>query len=208
MRSPRPSITPASDADAETDAFCRLHWPRLHRLACHRGCDPQTAQDVVQDLFTRLIRHGDLTRLVREPLAIQNTHLSQRLRCLLINRWRDAHRQRRGGEIIWVSMDSETAHFSEPATHDTPAAQHDRVWLAQCISTAVSRLQTQTTSSAWQHIRPVLLEETDTAAGFPSAQTNAQRTALCRARQKLRHLVREEMNGSFQEWAGLTRPQK
>lgn len=192
-----PTSASSSASTTDCDAFCRQHWPQLHRLASHRGCDPQTAQDVVQDLFLGLLRRGVLADLSQLPLATQSSYLSMRLRCLIINRWRDAHRQRRGGALTFVSLDSETGNLPEPALHDTPATYHDRAWLADCISAAVSRLQTQTSSSAWQQIQPVLLDESEVP------QTNAQRTALSRARKKLRLLVREEMNGSFQEWGGL-----
>lgn len=192
-----PTSSSSSAPTTDGDAFCSQHWPQLYRLACHRGCDPQTAQDVVQDLFLSLLRRGVLTDLSQQTIAAQSSYLSMRLRCLIINRWRDAHRQRRGGSLTFVSLDSEADNLPEPALHDTPATHHDRVWLADCISTAVSRLQTETSSSAWQQIQPVLLDESEVP------QTNAQRTALSRARKKLRLLVREEMNGSFQEWRGL-----
>lgn len=186
-RSPSASLTHARDT------FCQYHWPRLLHLARQRGCDPQTAQDVVQDLFLSLLRRGVLDALAVESPSAQAGYLATNLRCLLINRWRDAHRQRRGGQTSTVSLDDE--EVPEPACGETPATHYDRAWLSGCIRQAMVRLEKQTSSQVWQQLQPAL--EDDPA----DIKTSARRTALHRARKRLRLLVREEMNGSFQDWS-------
>lgn len=173
--------------------FCRTHWSRLYHLARQRGCDPQTAQDAVQDLFLNLLRRGHIEALAQQAPALQAHHLSIRLRHLLINRWRDASRQCRSGSLPDLSLDDD--HIPEPAHHDTPATRHDRAWLHGCLTQAITRLQAEIPVPAWQHLHPLLLEE------HHSPQSGAQRASLHRARKKLRHLVREAMNGSFQDWS-------
>lgn len=172
--------------------FCRTHWSRLYHLACQRGCDPQTAQDAVQDLFLNLLRRGHIEALSQQAPVLQAQHLSVRLRHLLINRWRDASRQCRSSSLPDLSLEDD--HIPEPAHHETPATQHDRAWLQGCLTQAITRLQSEIPAPVWQHLHPLLLEE------HRSPQSGAQRTALHRARKKLRHLVREAMNGSFQDW--------
>ena len=94
--------------------------------------------------------------------------------------------------MVRLSLDDELV--PEPRTHITPAMEADRPWLANCLTVAIDRLRLQTREQTWDQISPVLLNEGETA------QSGAQRVAVHRARQKLRHLVREEMNGSFQDW--------
>ncbi len=174
------------------DTFCRSHWLRLHGLACHLGCGSQDAEDAVQESFLNLARGGFFDDLLLQSEEAQMSYLSMKLRCLIFNRWRDAHRQRRGGPLPVLSLDEEGV--PEPPCYETPATHHDRVWLAGCITTAISRLRLQTRAQVWRQISPALFEELETT------QTGAQRVALHRARKKLRGLVREEMNGSFNEW--------
>lgn len=180
------------DNAAALDTFCRAHWQRLHALACMRGSTPPDAEDTVQELFHQLARRGMLDDLLRWSEEAQMSYLSMKLRCLLFNRWRDAHRQRRSGPQPVLSLEEEGV--PEPPCHETPATHHDRVWLAGCITTAISRLRQQTRAQIWRQISPALFGDLE------SAQTGAQRVALHRARKKLRGLVREEMNGSFNEW--------
>ncbi len=187
--------TPASSAALDT--FCRVHWLRLHAVACQRGCTPLDAEDSVQDLFLNLARRGLLDDLFLRPEEAQIAYLSMRLRCLIQNRWRDAHRLRRGGQTALLSLDD----VPDVPCHEASATNHDRAWLAGCITAAMSRLCQQTRAQTWQQISPVLLEDLDTP------QSAAQRVAVHRARRKLRGLVREEMNGSFKDWsAGLITP--
>lgn len=175
------------------EIFCRVHWHRLHRLARQRGCSEPEAEDAVQDLFLTLSRLGLLDDLLERREQAQFSYLSMRLRSLLMNRWRDEHRQRRGGRIQFVSLDDETV--KEPLCHETPATLHDRAWLGSCIDAAVKKLQQQTRATTWAHISPLLLGVSE------EVPSSTQRVALHRARKKLRGLVREQMNGSFKDWS-------
>lgn len=190
---PHPPLPRSAENSPLCDDFCRTHWQHLYHIARQRGCDPQTAQDAVQDLFLSLVRRGILALLSRQPPATQVRFLTIRLRCILINRWRGSTRQRRGGPQATLSLDDE--HVPEPAHHDTPASLHDHAWLSGCLTLALTRLRQQTPAPTWQQLQPHLLGEQH--APQPSG---AQRVALHRARKKLRRLVREAMNGSFQDW--------
>lgn len=174
------------------DSFCRTHWRRLHAAACQRGCTSAEAEDAVQDVFLSLARRGVLEALANRPVEAQTSYLFLRLRCVLLNRWRDAHRQRRWALSEALPLDDELV--SEPPTHVTPATEADRPWLEKCITLAIEKLRLQTREKTWDQVRPALLNEGEVA------QSGAQRVAVHRARQRLRHLLREEMNGSFRDW--------
>lgn len=178
------------------DSFCRAHWPRLHAAACQRGCTPLEAEDVVQELFLSLARRGMMENLAGRPVESQTAYLFLRLRCVLINRWRDAHRQRRGASLEVLPLDDEL--MPELSVHSTPDREADRAWLDRCITQAVERLRVQTRAKTWFEISSDLIEPAS-----ETVSTGARRVALHRARKKLRHLVREEMNGSFKDWVVL-----
>ena len=185
------STTPGHDHAIDT--FCREHWHRLHAAACRRGCAAADAEDAVQELFLSLTRRVVLDEVMLLPEKDQAAYLALRLRCVLHNRWRDAHRQRRGGRMLMLALED----VPEPPCHETPATHFDRVWLAHCIAAAVSRLSAQIRQHDWQQIGPMLLDH----GGSPLDAT--RRVALHRARKKLRDLVRQEMNGSFKDWSNL-----
>ena len=189
-------MTAPEPATALLDSFCRAHWPRLHAAACQRGCTPLEAEDVVQELFLSLARRGVMEHLAGRPVEAQTAYLFLRLRCVLINRWRDARRQRRGASVEVLPLDDEL--MPELSVHSTPDREADRAWLDRCITQAVERLRVQTRAQTWFEISSDLIEPAS-----ETVSTGARRVALHRARKKLRHLVREEMNGSFKDWVVL-----
>jgi hypothetical protein len=185
----------APTSPCSLDRFCRAYWWRLHGAACQRGCSPAEAEDVVQEVFLSLTRRGMLVTLEGRSAEAQMAYLSMRLRCILLNRWRDANRQCRGAMMDYLSLGDEGV--PEPMTEVTPETEADRAWLATCLTTAIERLREQ--GHRWSEIIPVLVQEKKTA------QTGAQRVAMHRARQRLRHFLREEMNGSFHDWVAEAR---
>lgn len=192
-------MKPPDMTSATLDRFCRAHWRLLHAAACQRGCPPAEAEDAVQDVFLSLSRRGMMEHVANMPAEAQVSYLHLRLRCVLANRWRDARRQCRGALEMAVPLDDE--NVPELPMQTTPAIEADRPWLANCLNSALDRLRLQTRAPLWHEISPWLLD-----AERVDVRTGAQRVALYRARQKLRVLVRQEMNGSFKDWNLERRP--
>lgn len=186
-------MTKTTESDLLIEAFCRTHWRRLQGLAvCSVGSWTE-AEDVVQELFLGLVKNGKVAGLAVRSAGEQSAYLSLRLKSLLRNRWRNARRGRRLAMLEAVPLDA--CHADMASTAVTPASEADRDWLARCIETAIGRLRQQTQVAAWSQISSSLEGEGDRAG-----RSGAQRVALHRARQKLRGLIREEMNGAFQDW--------
>ena len=186
-------MTQATHSDLLVEAFCRKHWRRLQAFAVRSVGSWTEAEDVVQELFLGLVRNDKVAGLAGRSPGEQHAYLSLRLNCLLRSRWRNARRGRR--LIMFDALPLDEAHAEEAATRVSPASEADRAWLAACIKTALERLRQQTNQAVWNQVS-LRLDGQDER----SRQTGAQRVALHRARQKLRELLREEMNGSFQDW--------
>jgi DNA-directed RNA polymerase specialized sigma24 family protein len=186
-------MTQATPSDLLVDVFCRNHWRRLKAFAVHSVGSWTEAEDVVQELFLGLVRNGKMAGLVGRSFGEQSAYLSLRLNCLLRSRWRNARRERR--VIMMDALPLDEDYSEEAATKVSPVSEADRVWLAGCIKTALERLRQQTNQAVWNQVS-LRLDGRDER----SRQTGAQRVALHRARQKLRELLCEEMNGSFQDW--------
>lgn len=186
-------MTKTTESDLLIEAFCRTHWRRLQGLAVRSVGSWTEAEDVVQELFLGLARNEKLAGLAVRPAGEQSAYLSLRLNSLLRSRWRNARRDRRLAMLEAVPLDKCHADMASSAV--SPASEADRAWLARCIETAIVRLRLQTQEAAWNQISSRLEGE-----GERAGRTGAQRVALHRARQKLRELIREEMNGAFQDW--------
>lgn len=189
----RITMTQATPSDLLVEAFCRKHWRRLQAFAVRSVGSWTEAEDVVQELFMGLVKNGRLAGLADRSPGEQSAYLSLRLKSLLRSRWRNARRGRR--LIMMDALPLDEDHAEEAATKVSPASEADRAWLAACIKMALERLRQQTNQDVWTQVSLRLEGEDE-----QSRQTSAQRVALHRARQKLRQLLREEMNGAFQDW--------
>lgn len=169
----------------DCEAFCRTHWPRLHALACRRGCSPHEAEDAVQELFEKLVARGGLAPLARLPHDTQRTHLTVRLHCHLANRWRNARRLRRGGGVEFVPL-----IHRDGTMHDAPAPRqdHETLHALQALGRAFQQLRSELKPDAWRRVSPWLEDGDETGP----RKTNATRVALHRARRRLRELLQHE----------------
>ncbi len=185
-------MTPLTPHDI--DCFCRTHWLRLCAAARHRGNDEHEAQDAVQEVFMRLVQQDKLIAIIQlsEPdqqIAILLTQLNW----LLNNRWRNQHRQRRGGEIGFVSLQDEAAQHLEPTDYQTPVRILAAAWVHGIIEEALTRLRSEMPSADWRALEPALYHDTATKR---TPQSGAFRVAVHRARQRLQWLITREVPGA------------
>jgi len=157
------------------------HRSRLITYACTRGCPAQDAEDVVQDLFAALVRVGRYDELHHLPVDEQGAALCCRLKSLLINRWRDQHRQRRDQSRTVALADAEDFAMAI-AMDSTPATDLDRAWAMDAIEAALERLRPEVAAHHWHIVEPALRGETAIASA-------TERVALSRARKRLRTFI-------------------
>jgi DNA-directed RNA polymerase specialized sigma24 family protein len=173
--------------EAEISAFYLRHYPQLRMHAHGLGCDPHTAEDAVQDVFLRLLRHDRLHSLMTLSGQHQQASLRLRLRCHLMNRWRDSRRQRRGGPCSLIPLLQPDGTPMEIADERAPIPGSPPRLSEQSLHNALQILRQELKPITWQRVG-LLLQEDETLASHPP-QSPATRVALPRARQRLRELL-------------------
>ena len=174
-----------TDISRQTNDFCRTHWRRLYALARQRGCDPQSAEDAVQEVFLSLVRRQKIAVLVLAPLSQQQQYLTVSLRCRIANSIRFRHRKKRGGAAVFVSLDDRDSFPCEIVDERTlPNALHSTLPEPALLRHALRLLRQELKPEVWSRLSPALLGEA------PCQQQNeAYRVALHRARRRLKQLI-------------------
>lgn len=171
----------------DTNAICRQHWPALFAAAVRRGCDVHVAEDAVQDLFCGLIRRGQLHCLGGLPAEHQTARLTLQLRHQMANRWRDAHRVKRGGNHAFVPMWNEDGTPLEIPDEKYSASRANARERRRALRAALRSLQSEMKPTTWNLVAPWLLSRPK------DKMSGALRVALHRARGRLRELMAESL---------------
>lgn len=179
---PQSQPTGRDSGQDEISAFYQRHYPQLRTHACGLGCDPHSAEDAVQDLFLRLLRHGRLHSLT----TLSSQYLRLRLRCQLMNRWRDSHRLRRGGTCTFIPLLQPDGTALEIADERAPIPGSSPRLSEQSLHNALQILRQELKPITWQRVGPIL---EDDQPATPQPPSPATRVALHRARKRLRELL-------------------
>jgi len=169
-----------------------------------KGYGPDDAQDLTQEFFAQLIKKEHL-RLADPEKGKFRTFLLATLGYFLAREWSRAHRQKRGGQIIFISLDEHTPedrYRFEPADNDTPEKKFLRQWalaiLEQTMIALGRECETNGKGALFKAARPLLSGERDGAScasiGQRLAMTEgAVRVAVHRLRQRYGELLRSEI---------------
>src|SRR6266850_1670501 len=120
-------VLAAGEAESELsrgalETLCRAYWYPIYVYVRRKGHGPDEAEDLTQDFFAQLIAKERL-RLADRQKGRFRTFLLAMLDYFLAREWSRAHRQKRGGQFAFVSLDQETPeqrYRLEPADNDTP----------------------------------------------------------------------------------------
>lgn len=161
------------------------HRRKLMRYALLRGCDEEDAEDVVQELFLRLLRNGHLLPLEDKPDEMKRAYLIQTLRWMISNqrRHKTTHKRGAGQEVVSVDKLIEEGH--EVSTGDTPATDYDRAWATSVMERGMQRLRASLGARKWDSIAPALFMH-EAVPSAAARSSSAGRVALHRARARLR----------------------
>lgn len=195
-----------SDSGAVREALailCETYWYPVYAFIRRSGHEPDTARDLTQGFFTRLLERRDIGGA--EPARGRfRAFLLGAVGHYLANE-RDRERAaRRGGARPLLSLDYDDAdrrYASEPVDRETPERLYFRSWAAALVRRATERLAADYAGRGqgelFEALRPALLsDETDLPrrelAQRLGMSEDAINVALHRLRRRLGRRLREE----------------
>ena len=137
-------------------SLCRAYWYPLYAFLRRSGREVEDAQDLTQDFFARLM-DGSLLSAADPAKGKFRTLLLTSLQHLDADAWRAMRRQKRGGEMQFIPLDTAMAEErwladASFSTSTSPEVAFDRAWAMQVMERAGLRLRAEFRG------RPELLE--------------------------------------------------
>jgi len=162
----------------------------LEVVARKRGLSPQQAEDVVQELFVKLVER-DVVRELDRARGRLRAFLRTSLEHAIANHIARAHAQKRGGTAL-------PATFVDDVAAPAPGADEafDRAWRAALLARAFARLAAEHRTGPFDVIVEYFRGDTPSLAELAASHgtTVAQlKSMLHRARRRFRALVHAEV---------------
>lgn len=200
--------TPQSDAALQ--ALCKTYWFPLYAYVRRHGHSKEDAEDLVQAFFARFLAKNYLAGL-SEGRGRFRAFLLAALKNFLINEWKHARRQKRGGGATPFSLDWETADtkFQVAAQNEpSPDQAFDREWVLALLSKVIERLQTECAAEGkaklFEQLKVFLAAGKSETAQSEAAKAlgmeeGAVRVAVHRLRKRYRQLLRDEIANTLSD---------
>ena len=134
------SASPA--AQKALEALCGTYWYPLYAFVRRQGNDEETAKDLTQAFFARLLEKNYLAQVQREKGKFRSFLLGA-LKHFLADEWDKSRAQKRGGGDALLSLDDQAAeerYRLEPADQVSPDKLFDRRWALTILEQAAERL--------------------------------------------------------------------
>ena len=135
--------TESAPAQNALETLCRAYWYPIYVYVRRKGHAPEDAQDLTQEFFAQLIGKHQLRKADRAKGKFR-TFLLAALDHFLAREWTRAHRQKRGGQFSFLSLDRESPeerYRLEPPDNTTPERNFERQWARTVLAHAMSALE-------------------------------------------------------------------
>ncbi len=194
----------SANASAALENLCRAYWYPIYVYVRRKGHGPDDARDLTQEFFAQLISKEHL-RLADRQKGKFRTFLLTMLDHFLAREWSRVHRQKRGGEYTFISLDQhapEERYRLEPADNDTPEKKFLRQWALTVLKQAMDALERECETigkgALFREARNLLSGERDadayvTISNRVGMSQGAARVAVHRLRQRYGELLRSEI---------------
>lgn len=186
------------------EEFCRTYWHPVYACALGMGLKAEEAEDVTQDLFSKVATAKTMRRLLPEGGKLRG-YLVAALRNVVNQRARSTLTQKRGGGAKVVSFDQQEteSHFlADTRDNDRPERAFERRWALAVLDAALARLrsryETRDEARLFEVLSP-LLSDFERGSSFQEAAVQLNKTegavrmATFRMRKSYREMVREEV---------------
>ena len=192
------------EAARALEELCRTYWFPLYAYVRRRGHAKEDAEDLTQAFFARLLEKNPFAQLDSDKGKFRAFLLAS-LKNFLANERDKAHTLKRGGGILPLSLDWQTAdtQFQVAATQEpSPDKAFDREWALALLAKVIGRLQSECVAEGKARVFEQL-KQFLTAGHAESAQRaaaaelgmeeGAVRVAVHRLRKRYRQLLRDEI---------------
>jgi len=194
----------SANASEALETLCCAYWYPIYVCVRRKGHGPEDARDLTQEFFAQLISKEHLRQADRQKGKFRSFLLAM-LDHFLAREWSRAHRQKRGGEYRFISLDQHTPeerYRLEPADNDTPEKRFLRHWALTVLKQTMESLERECVRNGkgalFLEARNLLSGERDAEAYITISQrlgmaSGAARVAVHRLRQRYGELLRSEI---------------
>jgi RNA polymerase sigma-70 factor (ECF subfamily) len=201
-------------AEQALEHVCRSYWYPLYAYVRRQGYAPQEAEDLTQAFFARLLEKNYLGQANQERGRFRSFLLAC-LRHFLSDERDRLHTQKRGGNLVAISLDAEAGEVryqTEFVERSTPEELFDHRWAVTALERAQTRLHQEYLAAGkdelFQGLRLNALEigaETSYAelGSRLHLTEEAVKSAVYRLRRRYRELVREEVSCTVSDPADI-----
>lgn len=192
--------------------LCRIYWYPIYAFVRHHRYNPQDAQDLTQGFFLHLLGHKALSQV--SPLKGKfRSFLIASLQNYLSDQADSAHRVKRGGNLEFVPLNTESAEDRYPLNAlDLLTAEKifDARWAMTLLDEAMCRLRQECAIQGKTYIFETLkpfLDPINSKAALSYEQVAAAllvsvgsvKTLIHRLRKQYAALLREEVSRTVSE---------
>ncbi|HWY76578.1 MAG TPA: sigma-70 family RNA polymerase sigma factor [Verrucomicrobiae bacterium] len=201
-------VLAAGEGGSETagkalETLCRAYWYPIYVYVRRKGYNAEDAQDLTQEFFAQLIAKGHL-RLADHTKGKFRTFLLAMLDHFVAREWSRAHRQKRGGQFTFVSLDQspEERYRLEPSDSDTPERKFLREWALTTLKRTMDALEKECDSGGkaglFREVKGLLSGEREDGGYAAISQRlgmveGALRVAVHRLRRRYGEILREQI---------------
>jgi len=184
--------------------LCQAYWPPVYAYVRRRSGSVESAQDLTQEFFLRLLEKGTLAAACPERGRFRAFLLTSVKNFLSNERERTHAQRRRGGRLAltldWGSVDSRRPF--EPTDNLTPERRFEREWAVTLLERVVERLRDEFAAAGRAHdfdlLRPRLTGDAargtyDDIARELGCTADAARQAAHRLKKRYREFLRDEV---------------
>jgi RNA polymerase sigma factor (sigma-70 family) len=196
------------------EELCRTYWFPLYAYVRRRGHTREDAEDITQAFFARLLEKNSFASLDSERGKFRAFLLAS-LKHFLANERDKAHTLKRGGGIVPLSLDWQTADTQfQVADHSEPGPDKafDREWALALLAKVIGRLEMECRSEGraelFNQLKSFLTLDAHGSAHREAAarlgmEEGAVRVAVHRLRKRYRQLLRDEVASTLADTAGV-----
>lgn len=194
----------SEEARSALEVLCRTYWLPLYAYVRRQGHLRQEAEDLTQGFFARMLEKDYLVSVERSKGRFRSFLLAS-LRHYILDDYKYARRQKRGGGAETISLDIEYAEERLSSDQDqtgSPEIIFDRQWALAVTRSALEALADDYArldkATLFETLKPFLMGSTQSESYSQTAESlgitqNALRVAISRLRQRYRELLRQEV---------------